>query len=159
MKLEVYDAEPANWSATSRRGKRLRLESRVVVDAANPPRVPPAASAAFGGRVRPACPAGDVHDQAHEGHGDIHDAARPRSRIPGTHTQAERQAALDPGTEIKGTLGDMTFAVERMNACVRRWMTAREIAGVRRGNEAAPRRLGGRGRDAEEKLSRPKRAG
>src|SRR5207237_736292 len=57
-----------------------------------------------------------------------------------THTQVERQAALDLALKIKGTLGDMTFAVERMNS-VRQALDDR--ATKLSANDALTRRLRG----------------
>src|SRR5258708_132305 len=56
-------------------------------------------------RVRPACPAGDVHDQAHEGHGDIHDAARTRPGSPGHPHTSGATGGARPGTEDQRNAG------------------------------------------------------
>jgi len=81
-----------------------------------PPRVPPAASAAFGAAFGPRVLPGTYTIKMTK---DTATYATQLVLVPdprATHTQAERQAALDLALKMQGTLGDMTFAVERMNA-------------------------------------------
>jgi len=85
MKLEVFDASGkllGTMPTSKRRGlNRVTWSMRLAA-----PRVPPAASAAFGAAVGPRV-------------------------LPGQ----ERRAALDLALKMSGTLTDMTFGVERMN--------------------------------------------
>ena len=79
------------------------------------PRVPPAASAAFGATVGPRVLPGTYTVKLTK---DTATYTTQLVLIPdprGTHTQEERQAALNLALKISGTLTDMTFAVERMN--------------------------------------------
>jgi len=94
----VYDAT-AKWSADADE-QTPRLESRVGSMRLTPPPCR-RGERRVGGRRSARVSCRDVHDQAHEGHGDIHDAARPRPDPRATHTQAERQAALDLALKIK----------------------------------------------------------
>jgi len=80
-----------------------------------PPRVPPAASAAFGAAFGPRVLPGTYTIKLTK---DTATFTTQLVLVPdprATHSQAERQSALDLALKIKGTLGDMTFAVERMN--------------------------------------------
>ena len=81
-----------------------------------PPKVPPAASAAFGAAYGPRVLPGTYTIKM------IKDTATYTTQLVlvpdprATHTQAERQAALDLALKIQRALGDMTFAVERLNS-------------------------------------------
>jgi hypothetical protein len=114
MKLEVYDAS-GKLLGTMPTSKRRGLNRATWSMRLAPPRVPPAASAAFGAAVGPRVLPGTYTLKLTK------DTATYTTRLVlvpdprATHTDAERQAALDLALKIKGTLGDMTFAVERMN--------------------------------------------
>jgi len=114
MKLEVFDASGkllGTMPTSKRRGlNRVTWSMRLA-----PPKVPPAASAAFGAAFGPRVLPGTYTIKMTK------DTATYTTRLVlvadprATHTQAERQAALDLALKMQGTLGDMTFAVERMN--------------------------------------------
>jgi photosystem II stability/assembly factor-like uncharacterized protein len=115
MKLEVFDASGklvGTLPTSKRRGlNRATWSMRLAA-----PRVPPAASAAFGATVGPRVLPGTYTIKMTKDTANYTTqlvlVADPR----GTHTQQERQASFDLANKISGTLTDMTFAVERMNA-------------------------------------------
>jgi photosystem II stability/assembly factor-like uncharacterized protein len=114
MKLEVYDANGkllGTLPTSKRRGlSRVTWSMRLA-----PPRVPPAASAAFGAAYGPRVLPGTYTIKMTK---DTATYATQLGVIPdprGTHTQQERQAAFALANKIIATLGDMTFTVERMN--------------------------------------------
>src|SRR5436190_1039804 len=114
MKLEVYDAS-GKLVGTMPTSKRRGLNRATWSMRLAPPRVPPAASAAFGAAFGPRVLPGTYTIKLTK---DTATFTTQLVLVPdprGTHTQAERQASLDLALKIKGTLGDMTFAVERMN--------------------------------------------
>jgi len=102
------------------------------------PRVPLAASAAFGATVGPRVLPGTYTIKLTKDTAtytaQLVLAPDPRS----THTAQERQAAFDLATKMAGTLSDMTFAVERMNG-VRQALDER--AGRLPAGDAVTRRL------------------
>jgi hypothetical protein len=82
----------------------------------SPPRVPPAASAAFGAAYGPRVLPGTYTVKMTK---DTATYSTQLAVVPdprATHTDQERRAALDLALKTSGTLTDMTFAVERMNA-------------------------------------------
>src|SRR5438034_10537166 len=109
MKLEVYDASGKRLG-TMPTSKRRGL-SRVTWSMRLPaPRVPPAASAAFGAAFGPHVLPGTYSIRLTK---DTATYTTQLVLIPdprGTHTQEERQAALNLALKISGTLTDMTFA-------------------------------------------------
>jgi hypothetical protein len=115
MKLEVFDASGkllGTLPTSKRRGlNRATWSMRLAA-----PRVPPAASAAFGAaygpRVLPATYTIKMTKDTATYTTQLAVVPDPRS----THTAQERQAALDLALKMSGTLTDMTFAVERMNS-------------------------------------------
>jgi len=115
MKLNVYDAS-GRLVGTMPTSKRRGLNRAAWSMRLAPPRVPPAASAAFGAAYGPRVLPGTYTIKLTK---DTATYTTQLVLVPdprATHTQAERQAALDLALKIKGTLGDMTFAVERMNS-------------------------------------------
>src|SRR5881396_1648361 len=115
MKLEVFDAS-GKLLGTMPTSKRRGLNRVTWSMRLEPPRVPPAASAAFGAAFGPRVLPGTYTIKLTK---DTSTYKTQLVLVPdprATHTQAERQAALDLALKIKGTLGDMTFAVERMNS-------------------------------------------
>ncbi|PYP40770.1 MAG: hypothetical protein DMD48_02415 [Gemmatimonadetes bacterium] len=115
MKLEVFDAS-GKLLGTMPTSKRRGLNRVTWSMRLEPPRVPPAASAAFGAAFGPRVLPGTYTIKLTK---DTSTYTTQLVLVPdprATHTQAERQAALDLALKIKGTLGDMTFAVERMNS-------------------------------------------
>jgi hypothetical protein len=115
MKLNVYDAS-GKLVGTMPTSKRRGLNRATWSMRLEPPRVPPAASAAFGAAFGPRVLPGTYTIKLTK---DTATYTTQLVLVPdprATHTQAERQAALDLALKIKGTLGDMTFAVERMNS-------------------------------------------
>jgi hypothetical protein len=114
MKLEVYDAS-GKLLGTMPTSKRRGLNRATWSMRLAPPRVPPAASAAFGAAYGPRVLPGTYTLKLTK---DTATYSTQLVLVPdprATHTAAERQAALDLALKIKGTLGEMTFAVERMN--------------------------------------------
>ena len=115
MKLEVFDANGkllGTLPASKRRGlNRATWSMRLTA-----PRVPPAASAAFGAAFGPRVLPGNYTVKMTK---DTATYTTQLTLLPdprSTHTAPERQAAFDLALKMSGTLTDMTFAVERMNA-------------------------------------------
>jgi hypothetical protein len=137
MKLEVFDASGkllGTMPTSKRRGlNRVTWSMRLAA-----PRVPPAASAAFGAafgpRVLPGTYAIKMTKDTAIYTTQLVLVPDPRS----THTAQERQAAFDLALKMSGTLTDMTFAVERMNG-VRQALEER--AGRLPAGDAVARRL------------------
>src|SRR2546428_22706 len=115
MKLEVFDAS-GKRVGTMPTSKRRGL-SRVTWSMRLPaPRVPPAASAAFGAAFGPHVLPGTYSIRMTK---DTATYATQLVIVPdprSTHTDAERRAAFDLAVKLSGALGDMTFAVERINS-------------------------------------------
>jgi hypothetical protein len=136
MKLEVFDASGklvGSMPTSKRRGlNRVTWSMRLAA-----PRVPPAASAAFGATVGPLVLPGSYTIKLTK---DTATYTTQLVLVPdprSTHTAQERQAAFDLATKMSGTLSDMTFAVERMNG-VRQALDAR-AAGLPAGDALARR--------------------
>jgi hypothetical protein len=115
MKLEVFDASGkllGTLPTSKRRGlNRATWSMRLAA-----PRVPPAASAAFGAAYGPRVLPGTYTIKMTK---DTATYTTQLAVVPdprSTHTAQERQAALDLAVKMSGTLTDMTFAVERMNS-------------------------------------------
>jgi len=137
MKLEVYDASGkllGTLPTSKRRGlNRATWSMRLAA-----PRVPPAATAAFGAAYGPRVLPGTYTLKMTK---DTATYSTQLTLVPdprGTHTDAERRAAFDLALRVSGTLTDMTFAVERMNA-TRQALDDR--AGKLPANDALARRL------------------
>jgi photosystem II stability/assembly factor-like uncharacterized protein len=114
MKLEVFDASGrlvGSMPTSKRRGlNRVTWSMRLAA-----PRVPLAASAAFGATVGPRVLPGTYTIKLTK---DTATYTTQLVLVPdprSTHTAQERQAAFDLATKMAGTLSDMTFVVERMN--------------------------------------------
>jgi photosystem II stability/assembly factor-like uncharacterized protein len=114
MKIEVLDAAGklvGTVPSTMRRGL-----SRVTWSMRRPPpRVPPAASAAFGAAYGPRVLPGRYTVKMTK---DNRVYTMPLRVVPDprtTHTLADRQAQFLLASKLVGMLGDMSFAVERMN--------------------------------------------
>jgi hypothetical protein len=114
MKIEVLD--PAgkvvgNVPSTKRRGlSRVAWSMRLP-----PPKVPPAASAAFSAAYGPRVLPGTYTVRMTK---DNQVYTMPLNVVPDpreTHSMADRQAQLALATRLVSLLGDMSFAVERMN--------------------------------------------
>src|SRR5712672_781219 len=114
MKIEVLD--PAGKvvgtvPSTKRRGlSRVAWSMRLP-----PPKVPPAASAAFSAAYGPRVLPGTYSVRMTK---DNQVYTMPLEVVPDpreTHTMADRQAQLALATRLVAMLGDMSFAVERMN--------------------------------------------
>ena len=137
MKLEVFDASGkllGTMPTSKRRGlNRVTWSMRLAA-----PRVPPAASAAFGAAFGPRVLPGTYTIKMTK---DTATYSTQLVLVPdprSTHTAQERQAALDLALKMSGTLTDMTFAVERMNS-VRQALDDR--AGKLTASDAVTRRL------------------
>jgi len=114
MKIEVRDTAGrlvGTIPSTKRRGlSRVTWSMRLP-----PPRVPPAASAAFsaafGPRVLPGTYTVKMTKDDKVYTMPLQLVSDPRE----THTMADRQAQFALANKLVGMLGDMSFAVERMN--------------------------------------------
>jgi len=137
MKIEVFDASGrlvGTLPTTKRRGlSRITWSMRLPA-----PKVPPAASAAFGAafgpRVLPGTYTIKMTKDTATYTTQLTVVADPRS----THTAEDRRAGFDLAVKLGGTLADMTFAVERMNS-VRQALEDR--AGRLPANDAVGRRV------------------
>jgi len=114
LKIEVFDQAGklvGTVPSSKRRGlSRVTWSMRITA-----PRVPPAASAAFGAAFGPRLLPGTYTVKMSKDK-DVYTTQLsvlpdPRAR----HTAADRQAQFDLATKLYNLLGDMTFAVERMN--------------------------------------------
>jgi hypothetical protein len=115
MKLEVYDASGkllGTMPTSKRRGlSRVTWSMRLAA-----PRVPPAASAAFGAAYGPRVLPGTYRIKMTK---DTATYTTQLAVVPdprATHTDAERRAAFDLANKMSATMTEMTFAVERMNS-------------------------------------------
>ncbi len=114
MKIEVLDAAGklvGSVPSTKRRGlSRVTWSMRLP-----PPRVPPAASAAYGAaygpRVLPGTYTVKMTKDNHVYTMPLQVVADPRM----THTLADRRAQFTLASKLVRMLGDMSFAVERIN--------------------------------------------
>jgi len=114
MKLEVFDAS-GKLLGTLPTSKRRGLNRATWSMRLTAPRVPPAASAAFGAAFGPRVLPGTYTMKLTK---DTATYTTQLALVPdprSTHTAQERQAALDLALKVSGTLNDMTFAVERVN--------------------------------------------
>jgi hypothetical protein len=114
MKIEVLDGAGklvGTVPSTKRRGlSRVRWSMRL-----KPPKVPPAASAAFGAAYGPRVLPGTYTVKMTK---DEKVYTLPLQLVPDprtTHTLADRQAQFALSNRLVTLLGDMSFAVERMN--------------------------------------------
>ena len=114
MKIEVLDAAGkvvGTVPSTKRRGlSRVRWSMRL-----KPPKVPPAASAAFGAAYGPRVLPGTYTVKMTK---DDKVYTLPLQLVPDprtTHTLADRRSQFALATRLVTLLGDMSFAVERMN--------------------------------------------
>jgi hypothetical protein len=115
MKIEVRDTAGrlvGTIPSTKRRGlSRVTWSMRLP-----PPRVPPAASAAFSAAFGPRVLPGTYTVKMTK---DNKVYTLPLQLVPDpreTHTPADRQAEFALANRLVSLLGDMSFAVERMNA-------------------------------------------
>jgi len=114
MKIEVLDTAGrvvGTIPSAKRRGlSRVRWGMRLP-----PPKVPPAASAAFGAAYGPRVLPGAYMVKMTK---DNQVYTMPLQLVPDpreTHTMADRKAQLALATRLVAMLGDMSFAVERIN--------------------------------------------
>jgi len=114
MKIEVFDANGrlVGTVPTSKRGGLSRVTWSMRLTA---PKVPPAATAAFGAaygaRVLPGAYTVKMTKDKDVFTTSVQVVADPRS----THTLEDARAGFDLVTRLSGVLADMTFAVERIN--------------------------------------------
>jgi len=115
MKIEVLDSAGkvvGTVPSTKRRGlSRVTWAMRVP-----PPRVPPAASAAFGAAYGPRVMPGTYTVRMTKDNKVYTTPLQLVSDPRETHTIADRRAQFALATRIASMLSDMTFTVERMNA-------------------------------------------
>jgi hypothetical protein len=115
MKLEVYDASGklvGTLPTSKRRGlNRVTWSMRLAA-----PKVPPAASAAFGAAFGPRVLPGTYTVKMTK---DTASYTTQLAVVPdprGAFTDQERRASFDLALKMAATLTDMTFTVERMNS-------------------------------------------
>jgi photosystem II stability/assembly factor-like uncharacterized protein len=137
MKIEVFDANNrlvGTLATTKRRGlSRLTWSMRLPA-----PKVPTAASAAFGAAYGPRVLPGTYTIKMTKDTATYTTQLVVQSDPRATHSVADRRAGFDLAVKLSGQLADMTFAVERMNA-VRQALEDR--AGKLPANDAVARRL------------------
>jgi len=137
MKIEVFDANNrlvGTLPTTKRRGlSRVTWSMRLPA-----PKVPPAASAAFGAAFGPRVLPGTYTIKMTKDTATYSTQLVVQSDPRAAHTAADRRAGFDLAVKLSGQLADMTFAVERMNA-VRQALDDR--AGKLPANDAVARRL------------------
>jgi photosystem II stability/assembly factor-like uncharacterized protein len=112
MKLEVHDST-GKLLATLPTGKRRGLSRATWSMRMAPPRIPPAASAAFG--VGPRYLPGTYTVKLIEGDSTYTTPLRVTRDARMTHTLADRRAEFDLSVKLYGTLDQMTTVVEKMN--------------------------------------------
>ncbi len=114
LKIEVLGPD-GQVMGTIPSGKRRGLNRVTWAMRMKPPKVPTAASAnfgaAFGPRVLPGTYTVRMTKDKNVYTTPLQVVADPRSK----HTAADRKAQLDLAMKLHGTLGEMTFAVERIN--------------------------------------------
>jgi photosystem II stability/assembly factor-like uncharacterized protein len=114
LKIEVLDAG-GKVVGTIPSNKRRGLNRATWAMRIDPPKVPRAATAAFGAAVGPRLLPGTYTVRMTK---DKQVYTTPLTVIPdprSKHTAADRQAQLDLSMKLHKQLGDMTFAVERIN--------------------------------------------
>ena len=115
LKIEVFD-QAGKFVGTVPSSKRRGLSRVTWPMRLKAPTVPPAASvafgAAFGPRVLPGAYTVKMSKDKDVFTTPLRVVADPRTR----HTPLERQAQLALALKLSSLLGDMTFAVEKMNA-------------------------------------------
>jgi hypothetical protein len=112
MKLEVRDSS-GKLLTTLPTSKRRGLSRVAWSMTMPPPRIPPAASAAFG--VGPRFLPGTYSVKLIDGDNEYTSALRVVRDPRVTHTAADRKAQFDLALRLYGMLGEMTSLVERMN--------------------------------------------
>ncbi len=114
MKIEVFDSE-GKLVSTIPSSKRRGLNRVVWSMRSKAPKVPPAASAAFsaavGPRVLPGTYTVKLTKDKNVYTKSLQIVSDPRS----THTAKDRKAQFDLAMKLYNLLGDMSFAVERIN--------------------------------------------
>jgi len=115
MRIEVFDQD-GRLQGTVPTSKRRGLSRVTWSMRLKPPRVPPAASAAFGAAFGPRVLPGTYTVRMTKDTAvyttELHVVADPRT----THTPENRRAGFDLAMKLYGILADMTFAVDRMNS-------------------------------------------
>jgi photosystem II stability/assembly factor-like uncharacterized protein len=114
LKIEVFDAD-GKLLGTIPSSKRRGLSRTTWSMRLQPPRVPPAASAAFGAafgpRVLPGTYTVKMTNDRQVYTTLLQIAPDPRS----THTAADRKAQFDLALKLRDQLGEMSFAVDKIN--------------------------------------------
>ncbi|HST53555.1 MAG TPA: hypothetical protein VLJ61_16200 [Pyrinomonadaceae bacterium] len=114
LKIEVLDPE-GKLLGTIPSSKRRGLSRTTWSMRLDPPRVPPAASAAFGAsygpRVMPGTYTVRMTDDKQVYTTQLQIVADPRS----THTAADRKAQFDLALKLRDQLGEMSYAVDKIN--------------------------------------------
>jgi photosystem II stability/assembly factor-like uncharacterized protein len=114
MRIEVFDQD-GRLQGTVPTSKRRGLSRVTWSMRLKPPRVPPAASAAFGAAFGPRVLPGTYTVRMTKDTAvyttELQIVADPRT----THTPENRRAGFDLAMKLYGILADMTFTVDRMN--------------------------------------------
>lgn len=114
LKIEIFDpaGKPLGTIPSSKRRGLSRVTWPMRLD---PPKVPPAATAAFGAAIGPRVLPGEYTVKMTKDKNvyttKLRIVADPRS----THTAEDRRRQYDLALKLHGTLGEMSFAVERIN--------------------------------------------
>ena len=115
LKIEVYD-QSGQFLGTIPSSKRRGLNRATWPMRLSPPRVPTAASAAFGASIGPRLLPGTYTVKMTKDKQvyttELQIVADPRSK----HTPEDRKAQLDLAMKLYHLLGEMTFATERINS-------------------------------------------
>jgi len=114
LKIEIFDAE-GKFVTTVPSSKRRGLNRATWSMRLKAPRVPTAATAAFSASVGPRVLPGNYTVKMTKGQNvyttQLQVLADPRA----THTAADRKAQFELSMKLYNLLGDMTYAVERIN--------------------------------------------
>lgn len=114
MKIEVFDPQ-GKLVSTIPSSKRRGLNRVVWSMRSKAPRVPPAASAAFGAAVGPRVLPGTYTVKLTKDKNVYTKALQIVSDPRSTHTAKDRKAQFDLAMKLYNMLEDMTFATERIN--------------------------------------------
>jgi photosystem II stability/assembly factor-like uncharacterized protein len=115
MKIEVFDSE-GKLVSTIPSSKRRGLNRVVWSMRSKAPKVPPAASAAFSAAVGPRVLPGTYTVKLTKDKAVYTKSLQIVSDPRSAHTPKDRKAQFDLAMKLYNLLGDMSFAVERINA-------------------------------------------
>ncbi|HEY8184660.1 MAG TPA: hypothetical protein VIF64_01245 [Pyrinomonadaceae bacterium] len=114
LKIEILDAD-GKFVTTVPSSKRRGLNRATWGMRLKAPRVPPAASAAFGAAVGPRVLPGNYTVRMTKGQNVYTTPLQVLSDPRAKHTADDRKAQFDLAMKLYNLLGEMTFAVDRIN--------------------------------------------